>query len=96
LVPLFTNEIQEKMSWISVNIDLDDFYNELSSKEKNELVDLLTEDGLIDENYTPPPKQEDRTYGEIKFRESVLKLLNGYYQLTIDDIELLTKIVNKI
>jgi hypothetical protein len=84
------------MSWISVNIDLDDFYNELSSKEKYELVDLLTEDGLIDENYTLPLKQEDRTYGEIKFRESVLKLLNGYYQLTIDDIELLTKIVNKI
>jgi hypothetical protein len=85
------------MSYITVtadvDIDIDDFYRELSSREKQDLVDWLKEDGYlvgrIAEYDTLGTPMQDM------FNENINKIKNSYYQLTNEEIELIEKLAKK-
>jgi hypothetical protein len=85
------------MSYITVtadvDIDIDDFYRELSSREKQDLVEWLKEDGYlvgrIAEYDTPGTPMQDM------FNENINKIKNSYYQLTNEEIELIEKLAKK-
>ena len=38
------------MSWISINIDIDDIYDELSLRDKENLAEALYEDGILEDH----------------------------------------------
>jgi hypothetical protein len=38
------------MAYIQVDIDVDDFYDDLSSRDKQELINLLKDDGYLEKN----------------------------------------------
>jgi hypothetical protein len=38
------------MAYIQVDIDVDDFYDDLSSRDKQELINLLKDDGYLESN----------------------------------------------
>ena len=80
------------MPYISVDVDLDDVYSELTSSDKRELVELLTDDGYIDE---PVISQNSSSLQNEEFNEACLKLANSYYQLTQEEEEIIMKIVKK-
>lgn len=79
------------MTYISVDIDIDDVLWSLSDNEKQKLVDDLYDDGYIAKN--------DPRYGLPEFDdwdEKVAKLLYNKWRLSKEDEETILKIVSKI
>lgn len=81
------------MSYISVDVDIDDILYSLSNYEKQQLVDDLYDDGFV-------PKQmggvhpDDVPTGE--FDEQVKKLIGNSWRLTKEDEETILRITNKL
>ena len=78
---------------VDVDIYIDAFYDELDSREKEQLVEWLKEDGYlvgrIAEYDTPGTVLQDM------FNENINKIKNSYYQLTNEEIELIEKLAKK-
>jgi hypothetical protein len=85
------------MAYIEVDVDVDDFYDELSRWEKQSLVEMLEKDGFCE------LKQEDNEFiikdpnalDEI-WIENMKKLFHGRLQLSNEDEETIRKIANKL
>ena len=88
------------MSWISIDVDLDDIYREMSRYDKEKMAEWLEEDGILDKHPNPDIrlliKDNEESFGEEQLRNNLTKLWNGYYQLPNEDIEIIKKIANKI
>lgn len=79
------------MPQIYVDIDIDEVYSDLSSSEKRELVDWLTEDGYIDdtkEHLVNSLHNED-------FDFACRQLSASYYRLTTEEEKIIMDIVKK-
>lgn len=74
---------------VSVDIDLDDLYFEMSRTEKEYMAELLKDD--IDDI-----KSGNFTIVEIEFRENISKLQGAYYQLTNEQIDAINQITKTI
>ncbi len=81
------------MSYISVDVDIDDVLWGMSSYEKQQLVDELYEDGYV-------PKQmggvhpDDAPTGD--FDKEVSKLIGNSWRLSKEDEETILRITNKL
>ncbi len=81
------------MSYISVDVDIDDVLWGMSSYEKQKLVDELYEDGYV-------PKQmggvhpDDAPTGD--FDKEVSKLIGNSWRLSKEDEETILRITNKL
>ncbi len=88
------------MSWISINVDLDDIYDEMDRYDKQKMAEWLLDDGILDDH----PNHEIRKVirgnnespGEEQYRNDLTKLWKGFYQLSNEDIEIIKNIANKI
>ncbi len=90
---------RRRLGYISMTVDadvciyIDEFYDELGSGEKEQLVEWLKEDGYlvgrINEYDTPGTPMQDM------FNENINKIKNSYYQLTNEEIELIEKLAKK-
>jgi hypothetical protein len=84
-MPYFTQD--------DLDIDVDDFYYEMSSKEKKEMYDLLVEDG-----YASSFKKEDEkplSVPEWEFTNIMSKISSNRLQLTNEEDEMLKKIASR-
>jgi len=79
------------MPYISVNVDLDEVYDELSTGDKKDLVEWLSDDGFIDTTITP--KNSGLTNDA--FNEMCSKLANVYYRMSKEDEEIIINMVKK-
>lgn len=81
------------MSYISVDVDIDDVLWGMSSYEKQQLVDDLYEDGYV-------PKQMGGVHPDNvptgEFDREVSKLIGNSWRLTKEDEETILRIANKI
>jgi len=85
---------------ISIDVDLDDIYDEMDRYDKQKMAEWLLDDGIL-ENH---PKAEIRrmvrgieeSFGEEQLRNDLTKLWNGYYQLSNENIEIIKNIANKL
>ena len=87
------------MPYVSVDIDVDDFYEEMSPFDKKEMVELLGKDGFctVDEYESDNEFEiENPTLLDDIWTEVVKKLFNGRLQLSLEDEEIITKIANKL
>ncbi len=76
-----------------LEIEVDDFYSECSSSEKEELVDLLKDDGYLkDEVITTESTQ---TYMDDEFDIALSKLSANRLVLSVEEEELIKKIANR-
>ena len=83
------------MPYINVDIDLEDVYNDLTTYEKNHLVDWLKEDGYIEDpetNEFPSPE----TYKDDEWVETIQKLAKNRHQLTFEEEELIKEISKRL
>ena len=78
------------MSYINVDVDIDDILSSLTSREKQELADELYEDGYI------AKKDDDAKSTDDEWNEQVNKLFNNKWRLSKEDEETILQITKKI
>ena len=79
------------MPYVNVHVDLEDIYDDLSTKEKEMLVDWLEQDGTL-------PTVKVSNYNGImneEFTNVCSKLAQTYYKMSKEDEQLIINIVNK-
>jgi len=78
------------MSFINIDIDIDDIISNMSSYDKQMMVDELYADGYI------AKKDNEARSTDDEWNEQVHKLFNNKWRLSNEDEETILKITNKI
>lgn len=81
------------MSWITVDVDLDEVYSQMRDRDKDRMVDWLKEDGYLTQRDT---EYEENTHPlQDIFNESIDKIRNSYHLLSSEERELIESIAKK-
>ena len=87
------------MSYVRIDVDLDDVYNEMDRRDKQIMAEWLHDDGILDKHPNPEIRKvvrgDDESPGEAELRDNLLKLWNAHYQLSNEDEEMIKKIASK-
>lgn len=88
------------MAYITVDIDLDDVYDGMSSYDKKQMAEWLEKDGFctLEDEYKSDNEFEIENPNVLDdmWSDIVKKLFHGRIQLSIEDEETITKIANKL
>ncbi len=89
-MPSFNQEVNVD-EWVDVDIDISvhDFFVEMDRFEKEEMLDLLIEDGVTTENQDLLSPSGRSSW---EFDEAMLKLKSNYHSLTNEDTDLIIKL----
>lgn len=74
-----------------VDLSVDEFLSECSSREIKEIIDALIEDGHLPKL----PDKEELTFNHKLFKESMESLISKYLAIENEDLEILEKIFKK-
>jgi hypothetical protein len=82
------------MSWISIDVDLDDIYREMDRLDKETMAGWLDEDGYFEE-----PEGRDIPSStsslESQFHDMLINLSSKFYQMSNEEVEMITKLYKK-
>ena len=78
------------MSYINIDVDIDEIISCLTNKEKQELVDDLYDDGYI------AKKSDEAKSTDDEWNEQIGKLFNNKWRLSPEDEATILTITNKI
>lgn len=78
---------------VTVDVDLDDFYYELDSWDKEQLIELLEDDGLV--NRSPNMDKMSQTSSSYEFGRACVKISQSYYRMSNEDVEEVMRIMKK-
>jgi hypothetical protein len=78
---------------VDVDIEIDEFVDSCSERELQMLVRYLQEVGYLDKSNIRD--ESKMTSNEIEFRDKMSLLSDKFYQMTIDDAEILEKLYEK-
>jgi hypothetical protein len=78
------------MSFINIDVDIDDIISNMSSYDKQMMVDELYADGYI------AKKDDEAKSTDDEWNEQVHKLFNNKWRLSNEDEETILKITKKI
>lgn len=88
------------MSYIRINVDLDEIYNEMDRHDKREMAEWLFDDGILSSHPNPEIRKlvrgDEESQGEKELRGALTKLWNGYYRLSNEDELLIKQITDKL
>jgi hypothetical protein len=88
------------MSWVRIDVDLDEVYGEMSRTDKRDMAEWLHDDGILESHPNPEIRKvvrgDDESFGEKELRDNLTKLWNGHYQLSTEDEEIIKQIANKL
>jgi hypothetical protein len=89
------------MAYIEVDIDVDDFYEVLSSRDKEDLINLLKDDGLLESKRLVKTLDEDVDEYEgspvdHEWYAMINKINQSRYQLTDEQEQLLTNLAKSL
>jgi len=88
--------MKKTMTYINMNIDLDEIIDGLSSYEKQELVDELYQDGFYQKELEKQIEgfydYDNASLNEQMFREQLGKISSNYLSLTNEEQEIILKI----
>ena len=92
-MPSFYKEVNVD-EWVDVNLDIDvvEYFNEMDGDDKQEMYNLLVEDGIKGDN-TNLNNPSGRASWE--FDEAVIKIKKNYHSLTNEEIDLIIKLSKK-
>jgi len=83
------------MSWISIDVDLDDVYDNMCSRDRERMVDWLKDDGYISgkpEGYDIPPST---SLLESQFHDKLIGLSSKFYSMSNEEIEIIENLYKK-
>ncbi len=83
------------MAYINVDIDIDDVLDDLSSLEKQQLVDDLYEDGYIPTEIEKKRRKELVSAAESEFQDALEKLNRKWNSLTKSEEEIIIAIAKR-
>jgi hypothetical protein len=86
------------MTYVSVDVDIDDILNGLSSRELQRLADDLYDDGYYQTKLERELNSDDDTtisLNEKLYRNEISKLRVNYHNLTNQEIEILMNIAKR-
>jgi len=78
---------------VDVDIEIDEFVDSCSERELQMLVRYLQEVGYLDKSNIRD--ESKMTSNEIEFRDKMSLLSDKFYQMTIEDVEILEKLYEK-
>ena len=88
------------MPYISINVDLDEIYDEMSRYDKEEMAEWLLDDGILENhknlNIRKLVRGNEESFDEEQFRNNLTKLWSNFYQLSNEDEEIIKIIANKL
>ena len=88
------------MSWVRIDVDLDEVYNEMGREDKRTMAEWLHDDGILEKHPNPEIRKvvrgDDESTLEFDFRNDLTKLWDGHYQLSNEDQEIIKQIANKL
>ena len=88
------------MSWVRIDVDLDEVYNEMSRNDKRDMAEWLHEDGILGSHPNPEIRKivrgDEESFDEKDLRDNLTKLWNGHYQLSNEDEEIIKQIASKL
>ena len=78
------------MSYINIDVDIDEIISCLTNKEKQELVDDLYDDGYV------AKKSDEAKSTDDEWNDQIGKLFNNRWRLSVEDEATILAITNKI
>lgn len=88
------------MSYISIDVDLDEVYDQMSRSDKRDIAEWLHEDGILESHPNPEIRKvvrgDEESNGEKYLRDDLTKIWNSYYQLTTEEELLIKNIANRL
>jgi hypothetical protein len=86
------------MTYIQVDIDVDDFYDDLSSRDKQELINLLKDDGYLEKNQLVEAIDDEFNGSPIdhEWYAMINKINKHRYQLTKEQEQLLIDLAKSL
>jgi hypothetical protein len=85
------------MAYTYVDVDVDDFYEELTPGEKLDLIDLLKQDGLLPSD---PDDDDDEdgtvSLADIEWVQMIQKINSARYQLTAEQESMLINLAKSL
>jgi len=88
------------MSWVRIDVDLDEVYGEMSRNDKIDMAEWLHEDGILGSHPNPEIRKivrgNEESFDEKELRDNLTKLWNGHYQLSNEDEEIIKQIASKL
>jgi hypothetical protein len=87
------------MSWISIDVDLDDIWDGMDKNDKRAIAEWLYEDGILDTHPNPEIRKlvrgNNESQGEKDLRDNLTKIWNSYHRLTNEE-EIIKQITNRL
>lgn len=85
------------MSWISIDVDMDDVYDNMGSYEKQKMAEWLEDDGYTTittklEGYDIPPST---SLLESQFHDKLIGLSSKFYSMSNEEIEIIENLYKK-
>jgi hypothetical protein len=88
------------MSWIRIDVDLDNIYNEIDREDKRTIAEWLYDDGILQSHTNPEIRKivrgDNESQGEKELRDNLTKIWNSYYRLSTEDEEIIKKLSSKL
>jgi hypothetical protein len=87
------------MSYIRIEVDLDEIYDEMDRSDKRTMAQWLYDDGILESHPNPEIRKvvrgDEESQGEKELRDNLTKLWNNYYLLTNEEEELIKKLSSR-
>ena len=88
------------MSWIRIDVDLDDVWDGMDKNDKRAMAEWLYEDGILGSHINPEIRRmvrgDKESQGESELRDNLTKIWNSYHQLTNEEEEFIKKIADRL
>jgi hypothetical protein len=83
------------MSYISIDIDMDDIYSEMSSRDKDRMAEWLEEDGYMNDKPKGYDIPSSTSSLENQFHDKLIGLSSKFYSMSNEEIELIENLYKK-
>ena len=88
------------MPYINVHVDLDQIYDDMDRRDKQEIAEWLHDDGILETHNNTEIRKlvrgKEESNGEKYLRDDLTKIWNSYYQLTSEEELLIKNIANRL
>jgi hypothetical protein len=88
------------MTYIRIDVDLDDIYNEMDRGDKRTIAEWLYDDGILQSHTNPEIRKvvrgDNESQGEKELRDNLTKIWNSYYLLTSEEEEIIKKLSSRL
>jgi hypothetical protein len=88
------------MSYVRIDVYLDEVYDQMGRSDKNNMAEWLYEDGILDTHPNAEIRKivrgDEESNGEKELRDNLSKIWNSYHRLTNEEELLIKQIVNRL